>query len=648
MQVRFLTIQNAAQAVGAYSHKPLQLHILNNPRLSRLMLLIMLILCAYLLRIYHLDASPLRGDEAYSIMHWTAPPLSERWERLIREEPAPVGAFTLYWVWSGLTGRTEFAVRYLSVLGSVAGAAVIIALAKRLTGVWLLAFCAGGLYVVHPFLIWHAQDARTYGILSALTPLTFYWLLRAVDDVLRKHGRGLAMPNPGRFGQGRADVSPLRHWLPYIFLQTLAVYIYYFEPFWMAAQGIFILWLVWQEKNIQLLTAALRAWLIIGLLCIPVILQAYYLLFVSAYEGNAAAADAGLLFTWFVPTLLFGENRWSLPAGALAALILFGGLLWLVRKNQQVGMLLLVWVFVPPILLFGVSFFSSFFRPRYVMTVIPALLLTLVILPYMIGKSRRIAALMLVCGVFTGVSLLEVRDYFTVDPPKGADWPGLLTYLNARMTSDDALISDSIDPALEYYYDGPAQIVFLPKLETDPAEFMPAILADHTAIYLLAGERTGPTGQFLQANAQSIPGDTWPGVIQYRKWQVAPDEIALPLEINFGDIGRLRGYTVLPDAAILLYWEALNQTETEYSVLLHLETTPDAPQAVLDHAFAGAVISTRTWTPGTLYRDPVALPVELAAGTYTLRVSHKDRDGQPVANDAGDELRMAVGTLVIN
>jgi hypothetical protein len=85
------------------------------------LLLAALLLAAFVLRIHRLDAVPLRGDEAYSVVHWTATPFSERWGKLVRDEPAPVGAFTMYWIWNGLVGKSAFATRYLSLLGNVAG-----------------------------------------------------------------------------------------------------------------------------------------------------------------------------------------------------------------------------------------------------------------------------------------------------------------------------------------------------------------------------------------------------------------------------------------------------------------------------------------------------------------------------------------------
>src|SRR5688572_9174873 len=97
-----------------------------------LFLIVVIALLAFALRVYRLDAVDLRGDEAYSVMHWTATPFSERWIKLWREEPAPAGAFVMYWAWNSAVGKSVFATRYLSLMGNVLGLAVTAALAQRL------------------------------------------------------------------------------------------------------------------------------------------------------------------------------------------------------------------------------------------------------------------------------------------------------------------------------------------------------------------------------------------------------------------------------------------------------------------------------------------------------------------------------------
>ena len=296
----------------------------------------------------------------------------------------------------------------------------------------------------------------------------------------------------------------------------------------------------------------------------------------------------------------------------------------MVKRGVRVGGVLLAWIFVPIVGLVAASFVSSFFRPRYVQTVIPGVLLALVACSAVIASGKRARLLfpaLLVLG-YSVISTAEIRDYFVNDPPKAPDWPGLMGYLAERSTDHTTVIFSAPDPAIEYYFDGPGAAFILP-LEWYMLDWqgqLDALLNEEDALFLLTGATTGETGAYLQANAQHIPGDVWPNVVQYRPWQVEPREIVHPLELRFDDVAILRGYTLLDDTTLMLYWEAIAPTETETSVLLHLQTAPDAPVIALDHAIAGTLVSTSTWEPGRLYRDPVALPPDLPPGEITIRV----------------------------
>jgi hypothetical protein len=581
---------------------------------------LLLIVAAFALRIHQLDTVPLRGDEAYSAVHWTASPFSDDWRLLWQQEPAPVGAFTLYWAWDGLAGNSAFAFRYLSVLGSVTALAALVAMALRLLHDRRLALLVGVLWTVHPFVLWHAQDARIYSVLSATSILSFYWFLRAADAI-------------------RAGQSP--RWWPYILLQTVAVYLYYLEPLWIAAHMVYAL------SDRRVLRRALRAWVWIAVLCIPVVVQLFALMVVGSYEGNAESADLARIFSWFVPTLLFGTNTWPALAGMIVAALIVAAIMTLNRGRH----FLLAWVLVPLVGLIVASIVSSFFRPRYVQTIIPGMMVALVAWAVLIPNRRWrvLAPAMLVLG-YSIISTAEIRDYFVNDPPKAPDWPGLMTYLDDRSTNTTTVIFSAPDPAIEYYFTGAGEAFILPLewYTLDWQAQLDALLAQEDTLFLLTGPTTGDTGAYLQANAQRIPGDTWPNVVQYRPWQVNAREIAHSLNLRFGDVAVLRGYTVLQDTTLILYWEALAPTPTDYSVLLHLETAPGAPVIALDHAIAETLVSTRTWEPGTFYRDPVALPPDLPAGALAIRVGMYPAGNPEAAIAIDDQTRLVIGEIILD
>ncbi|MEQ8673254.1 MAG: glycosyltransferase family 39 protein [Aggregatilineales bacterium] len=579
-----------------------------------------LILLTFALRIHQLDAVNLRGDEAYNAVHWTKTPFSSVWMDMIQYEPNP-GALVTYWGWSRFTGVSEFALRYLPVLANILGLAIMLALAHRILRDWRLALLVGVLWVGAPFLIWHAQDARQYALLTALTPLNFYLLLRIRDDD-----------------------SPSAPAL-YLLFQTLTVYIYYVEVFWIAAQLVYLLTL----RDRRLLMRMSRLWMLIGVFIIPLVVQIGVVIFVGEYQATAASTQVSALFTTFAPTLLFGDNTLPLIIGILLTLLLVGGV---VMSRWREKWLIVAWMVVPIVLITLISIRANFFLPRYVVTVTPALLLAIVMIVASASRKRlRLAGgvVLLMSAIFS----VEVRDYFYTDAPKAPDWVGLMDYLAGHSTADDTILFGQPDPAIEYYYRSPADLYIIPlEWEVDVADReseLDRLLREEEAIVLVNSERTWETAQYLQAHAQLIPGDTYPNVVQYRAWNVKSDEIAHPLALNFGDVATLRGYVLEDRSTLILYWEANAQTAGEYSVLVHIEAAPDAPPvAVLDHAIAGAVISTRTWSPETLYRDPIALPIDLPTGELTIRVGLKDANGDPIPLDDAPDGRYPLVTFTID
>jgi len=230
--------------------------------------------------------------------------------------------------------------------------------------------------------------------------------------------------------------------------------------------------------------------------------------------------------------------------------------------------------------------------------------------------------------------------WFVLGPETAAFENEFSAYLTAAKSARAGNASATLRTALKDYA-GVAD-----RLWHTSADELDRLLASEDAVVLVNSERTWETGQYLQAHAQLIPGDTYPNVVQYRAWDVKDDEIEHPLALNFGDVATLRGYALEDNTTLILYWEAIAQTEGEFSVLVHIDSAPDAPPvAVLDHAIAGAVISTRTWSAGTVYRDPIALPIDLPAGELTIRVGLKDANGDPIPLDDAPDGRYPLTTI---
>ena len=143
------------------------------------MLIVGLIGLAALLRLYHLDASPLRGDEAFSVRYWAVP--FDQVLVLSRVEPHPFGALLGFGLWKALVGDSAFAMRMLPALLNLIGVPVMYTLSKRLFRDGRIGYVAALLWALNPMQLFHAQDIRDYAPWAALSALAIWLLLSACD-----------------------------------------------------------------------------------------------------------------------------------------------------------------------------------------------------------------------------------------------------------------------------------------------------------------------------------------------------------------------------------------------------------------------------------------------------------------------------------
>ncbi|MEZ4667688.1 MAG: glycosyltransferase family 39 protein [Anaerolineae bacterium] len=185
--------------------------------------LVAIILVGYFLRIYHLGVVPLRGDEAFSIQYWAGIPLSKSLSTIAAIEPHPFLAYVAFRAWGLLVGDSEFGMRYLPAIANTIGIASLYALGKRLGG-WRLGLVAALLFMLHPYEIWHAQDAELCNMGG------------------RKHRNGVAWDNSTGLEKRQA-------WVLYTVIAAIAANIFYSELFTLAAlPGVFVVVTRWREK----------------------------------------------------------------------------------------------------------------------------------------------------------------------------------------------------------------------------------------------------------------------------------------------------------------------------------------------------------------------------------------------------------------
>ncbi|MCS7070465.1 MAG: glycosyltransferase family 39 protein, partial [Anaerolinea sp.] len=232
-----------------------------------------LTLLGFALRVYDINGVSLRGDEAFTVIHWIREPLSHTLQNIATVDPQPPLAYFSFWLWGQIVGDSEFLVRFLPALVNVIGVPVAFVLGKHLFGsrVGLLSAL---FWAISPTQIWHAQDARNYALWSAANALSLWLALRVID---------------------RADAhrDRLVDWGVFLLAASLSGYLYYLELFTIAALNLFVL--ICFFPNRRLLVRWFSGQFLLGLA-----LAVWYfqerLLIGSGYGGTAGGFELGRIF----------------------------------------------------------------------------------------------------------------------------------------------------------------------------------------------------------------------------------------------------------------------------------------------------------------------------------------------------------------
>lgn len=457
----------------------------------------LIVLLAAALRLHDLDRLALRGDEAFAVRYWAAPPaqILDPQSGLAWVEPHPFGTYFAFWLWKSLAGQTEFAMRMLPALVNLLGVAAMFALGRRLFGSRWVALAGALLWAINPNLIWHSQDVRNYALWAGMSAVSLWLLVRAADR------------------RTRLD------WVLYVLAEALTLYMFFLEAFMLVAQGLYVL----ASRR-----RALRGWLVslamLAVLLLPWFGQAAALAG-SGYGGTRPGGDEGLPITilGFWVRLLTGELPGAGSSSLLAAVVAFSlplyglVLFWvagfietLLRLPRAVALVGL-YVVVPTGLLLLAATRLAVFDERYLMGITPALLL-----PYAVvlgglfrvpGEAARrlsaayVVAALLLALIYGWLASASLTHYYNPAYHKSPDWYALRDYLRQHAAPDDLLIvspddptSGVIDPAYAYYWPGP--LLILPYPGADTERFVQDGLSEHRAVWFAP---KGATADEVQA-----------------------------------------------------------------------------------------------------------------------------------------------------
>ena len=629
--------------------------------------MLLLVLLAFALRLYRLDSQPLRGDESFTIqfsahsLRWLVPSIAN-------VEPNPPLYYFVLHYWMEVLGQSEFITRFLSLVFGVLAVPAIYRLGNAL-GRPKVGMLAAFLVAINPFQIWHAQDVRNYTIWPLLSIGGLIFLVYA----LRTGGK--------------------RYWAGYAAMTILSLYTHYYDLFMLLVQNVFVLILILTGWHRGETLGPSRRRLLLTWLAIQSLLAVTYVPWLAYgssrlffYTTHADSPPLWAVFSRSLTAFSLGETvprelaAVSLPF--LLALLLIG-LAYALRKDRFVGLFLILYVVVPSICIFITAQVRPLFRERYLNVVAPA---------YYLGISYGLLAIRnelprwKLAPLVAGVGLLALgsayslsNHYWNPAYSKSPDWRAMTDHLAEETEPGDVIVLNYPDPTFSYYYHGRAPSSILPReplseeIAAETAEALRFLSERHQRIWFypledVAWDNESFVETWLNRHGRlieerNIVGFRW---LIYEPITVSAEDIENPMALALGDAIVLRGsefegrqpngsgmIPVEPGSSLRfsLYWEAVQNVDTSYTVFIHLVDSEDHIWSQRDSLPQDGDFPTNEWMEGDIVVDrySILVPPDAPPGTYVLVAGMYDTiDGRrlPVSDGSaiaqGDRATIAI------
>lgn len=471
-----------------------------SPRIAR-WLLLALAWGAFALRMAGLTAQSLWRDEVDTLLFATRP-LAEALAMF--RQPGQNGPlfFLMLRPWLAAAGASEFALRFPSALAGTLAVPVGYVLAYRLVG-RKPAVLTALLMALAPYLIWYGQEARMYALLTLLIPVSL-WLTVAA-----------------------AQQGGWWRWLSLYLVTTAAIYIHLLATLIIPVQVVWLLVMPSAGRPAQRFRFAGLYILALFLPYLPLAIWQADMLRIAFQTGHRFVPLGDILL---VLTAVFSLG--VLPGQRFLEIFVFvvaltaGALLWAyqarrpgeLRANAPVRpvIMLLIWLFLPPLMVYGISLRMPIFTERYLIWTMPAFLMLCALGIMALARTWRPLGL-IVLGAMVAFSLSGAARQ--VRQPIKSDFRSAAGFVLQHMQPGDLLVYQI--PYIRYtftYYSsgqGNPRAEALPwtdgpytnrgMSEAEVAAWMARGVGDARAVWLIASEvpmwdARGLTEQWLEAH----------------------------------------------------------------------------------------------------------------------------------------------------
>lgn len=572
--------------------------------------------------------------------------------------------FYIGWFYTRFTGDGELALRWLAGLCALPGIAFTYRLGAstygRRAGVYAALLATGSL-----FLLYFARLARHYTLFFTLSAALVYlyhrWHIVVISSQLSVHS-SKTVSHQQNYKTQSASLLTLNFLLftsssvlsTQYFLLSLCfaalLYTHYFG-IWMA--------LVLSLHALLTLPRAAWLWLWIALFIGGVLFIPWLPAVIAQFSGSNTSGglgyvsrDIGLNLRAYIDRIFNGDY---LLGFSLAALGLYAAYRW---RKGRFTLLLLMWLTIPLALslLFNTRF--SWFIERNMIFTLPGVYILLGaglawITTVRFSKSpvfnRFLNPLALTAALMFCV--LGLVHYNTFWPFITPDWRSMANAIATDARPSDAFVLNGEPYSMDYYLqrdlNAPVAITRLANWLSSPTEPDRLWLMDaNWDVQAEARAALAPDMQLTRRHSL--------GVLIAEFYQRIPSAVRTTFsdQIALGD--NLPAAIVVKPGDVLwvdLWWQAVRQPDTDYSVGLYLVDSDGVIQSQQDGGFDGGrvqalLLPTDHWTADA---RALSIPANLPAGEYALTVAVYDwQTNQRLSPENGlEDESFQLGTITL-
>lgn len=621
--------------------------------------LLLLVLLAFVLRVYRLDFFSLRGDEAFTVL-FVQKPLAQMWAETLTVEPNPPLLYFLLRWWIGLAGSSEFVTRFFSLWFGVLSVPLVYRAGREIFGSTSVALIAAFLLAINPYQIWHSQDVRNYTLwpLFSLAALVFFWRWYQAGNLTLHAAASPALSNQSLRVNNNNPIKPL---IWFALAQLIALYAHYYEAFILLALNIFVLATLWRSR--RKIFEWLGAQVVLALLYLP-----YPLILsnrVSSYGEGSGRMGVALwdvareTFGAFVlsDTLDPGLRGWLWIPFALVAL---AGLVILFTRDWRRGLFFLLYTGVPTLAVSGLNTLRPLYLERYLNGIAPVYYLLIAFgivvlsqalhnrLPQAHARLAAMGVRALALAAFLIVAFLALANYWN-NPvyAKAPAWRELTNMINAEAKPGDIIVQNFPEMSLLYYDSTKLPLVVYPETylpDSKTEQQLNATNANFQRVWFIpAAEDYWDPDQFVESwldRRDDLLQESRAGEFRLRLYATPSSYLNTMHKTNLG-LGvdqpiSLLGYrTAVENGAlkIVLYLRALEKPDADYDFWVQ---TRDATGNTLDGKMSAPVdgtYPTSLWRKNELVVDQHLFPNSSLATSFSVSVC---RSGSDICVGAGD------------